>query len=1320
MTRSYASFPIATCRALALAALALFGLAMLVPAEAQSVVARGGVHEDFARLVLDFTQPVDAKIVGEGGHIELHFDRPQALDLAAARANLNDYLRKATLSPDRRTLALDFAAPVTWQAFNDGTKLALDFAFADNSSQQALAKGPDAATFNLATRAEGQAAVAAAPAPPPRIAVPIRVGEHEGYSRLAFDWPKDVAYAVKRSGDAAELVFASPASIDLEKVVGDLPPRLNGLSVAPTGNGVSVKIALKPGTVLRDFRSGKTVVLDIYDQTAANIPPEAQSSAAQAPTATGSVAETLVPVPALPAPPEEIGVGQEPPPPQLAAVAPELQSAMPEAPAKPKPGPTPAATPQSPGISGPGVAVPLEPAATPAFTPPRVPPQPVEVKVTALPMKDGATLYFDWPKRVALGVFRRGDALWLVFDAPARPDLRALQRVVPSIGKIETVASPFGLALRLVGGTAAQPLTETEGARWKITLQPGVAIRPPRPLEQPQRETLPDGRTSVIVKAIASGTAVELQDPADQAKLVVTPEQLAGFGVAHASNWADFKLLPTYQGVVVQPLNDRPKIEAAPNGVIITTPPQGAPEPQPQSTAPAAPMASATPAPATTPMPAATPAPATTPAPAASAPPPAQPLKVAGSLFDMAAWRRGGDEKFLTTQQDLENAMSAAAPRDKERAELDLAEFYLANGYGPEASGLIDQIRRDDHNADNSPLIMAIGATAKTMGGEYDAADRMLASPALQGVAEANLLKGYILANRGDSAGAAKLFEGPLPDISTYPKDFRAQLRLWATRSLIDAGDPLTAQNFLDPLKSDQPDPDTAARAAWLDGLRQQKLGNNEAAMQIWASLTDSPIDEIKARSQFAVISQQLDEKKIAPQDALAKLEALRFLWRGGTFEFDLLYRLGHLYFDTDQPRKGLLTLRQAATRFPDHPMAKQATDDMAAEFRHLYLEGAADRLSPLAAIGLYDEFRELTPTGLDGERMIAALADRMVNVDDLPDAADLLDRQVRTRLSGLAKVAAGTRLAAIRLLDDKPDLALKALAASDDPAGVDSGLADERRRLQARALFDTGDTVKGLDLVHDDASLEGLWLKSDMLWRLHEWQSAADSLGQLIDAEQAKRATAVSAAAGPDIAKNPASVLDQALAQAQAAAAADAASSANATNPAPAANPSAANPPAANAPAPAANAPAANPPAATQPAAPAAPQYDPVLARLVLKRAVAMSLANDRRGLKDLAHGFGKQMETSALAEPFKVLTSPDTGLAESITAQKKSVDELGAFTDEYKKILQSEALSGATEPKPDLGPTAPIDRPAATSGAGQAPQPAPNQTADNQQPAN
>jgi hypothetical protein len=133
---------------------------------------------------------------------------------------------------------------------------------------------------------------------------------------------------------------------------------------------------------------------------------------------------------------------------------------------------------------------------------------------------------------------------------------------------------------------------------------------------------------------------------------------------------------------------------------------------------------------------------------------------------------------------------------------------------------------------------------------------------------------------------------------------------------------------------------------------------------------------------------------------ALAALAAICPV-AGAEFEFKLLRKLGALYLDENQPRKGLVALRSAAANFPNRPEAKEIGDQMSSAFRELYLDGGADRLSPLTAVALYDEFRELTPAGAEGDRMMSLLADRLVKVDLLGRAGEFLDTLVAKRLSG-------------------------------------------------------------------------------------------------------------------------------------------------------------------------------------------------------------------------------------------------------------------------------------------------------------------------------
>ena len=84
--------------------------------------------------------------------------------------------------------------------------------------------------------------------------------------------------------------------------------------------------------------------------------------------------------------------------------------------------------------------------------------------------------------------------------------------------------------------------------------------------------------------------------------------------------------------------------------------------------------------------------------------------------------------------------------------------------------------------------------------------------------------------------------------------------------------------------------------------------------------------------------------------------------------------------------------------------------------------------MPPIEALGLFYDFRELTPIGRRGDEMIRRLADRLVSVDLLDQAAELLQHQVDHRLQGGARAQVATRLAVVYLMNRKPDRALATL----------------------------------------------------------------------------------------------------------------------------------------------------------------------------------------------------------------------------------------------------------------------------------------------------
>ncbi|MGH6893818.1 MAG: hypothetical protein ACREEP_16340, partial [Dongiaceae bacterium] len=73
----------------------------------------------------------------------------------------------------------------------------------------------------------------------------------------------------------------------------------------------------------------------------------------------------------------------------------------------------------------------------------------------------------------------------------------------------------------------------------------------------------------------------------------------------------------------------------------------------------------------------------------------------------------------------------------------------------------------------------------------------------------------------------------------------------------------------------------------------------------------------------------------------------------------------------------------------------------------------------------------------------------------------------------------------------------------------------------------------------------------------------------------------------------------------------------------------------------------------------------------------VALSLASDRRGLKALANEYGKRMGRTDQAKAFAMLTTPDNGRVESVSAEIASVERIDAFVTDYRERLKKASLS-------------------------------------------
>src|SRR5205814_5346260 len=120
-------------------------------------------------------------------------------------------------------------------------------------------------------------------------------------------------------------------------------------------------------------------------------------------------------------------------------------------------------------------------------------------------------LRFDWTKPVAAAVWRRGDRIWVLFDAPSQIDLAEVRQngraAVPAIEQVENARATV-LRLETIAGFS--PLLSRQGNSWTVELRP----QPQRPEASITVTAQPAAQPPRVVFALREpGAAITVPDP---------------------------------------------------------------------------------------------------------------------------------------------------------------------------------------------------------------------------------------------------------------------------------------------------------------------------------------------------------------------------------------------------------------------------------------------------------------------------------------------------------------------------------------------------------------------------------------------------------------------------------------------------------------------------------------------------------------------------------------------------------------------------------------------------------------------------------------
>ena len=480
----------------------------------------------------------------------------------------------------------------------------------------------------------------------------------------------------------------------------------------------------------------------------------------------------------------------------------------------------------------------------------------------------------------------------------------------------------------------------------------------------------------------------------------------------------------------------------------------------------------------------------------------------AARVFNYAAWSGEDSKPFEEQKQALQEALAKVPRGRRNRARWPLARFYFAHHYLADANGILNVIVANDPASVEDPSFRAIRGATRLLLGRTKEAEEDLLVPGLNDDPEIAAWRGAMFAQKHEWKRAYDEFSlaGGIPE--AYSQRARVWLRKKATDAALRAKDLVMANKLLIELaREEQLRPLDTTEIQLLRGKGFEAIGDLDKALEHYREVMEAGVRPTEARANFARINASLENREMTLEDATEELERLRFSWRGDDFEFELLRRLGDLYLDIGDFRKSLSVHRLAVTYFPDLPDTKVVSQEMNDVYKKLFLDGEADAMSAISALALFYDFRELTPIGDDGDEMIRQLATRLVSVDLLDRAAQLLEHQVKFRLKSVKKARVGLRLAVIYMLNRKFDKALSTMKVTRW-RNLPGPLAAERKQVEARILLNLEQPEDALLALVGDQTDEAHLIRTDIYWQMRRWGDVAESLDEiLLDAWRGPRA---------------------------------------------------------------------------------------------------------------------------------------------------------------------------------------------------------------------
>jgi tetratricopeptide (TPR) repeat protein len=1027
-------------------------------------VSVGVAADGYARLIFKLAEEVESEVRLANGIIVVAFKRPVDIVVDRVAGGAVDYIGAARRDPDGLGIRIALARKVRVNSMAAGERLFVDLL--PEPWTGVLPGLPQDVVEDLARRARDAEKRArqqiGLTQQRKQAAIRVRVGKQPTFTRYSFDLPRNVGVSNEKTKEQLTLTFDTPLKFDLADAQAELPPGVESIETELDTDATSVRFALGGRMDLRTFREDNSYVVDIgppdpkkpgedaEDEVAAEAPTEAERAAAEhsepAPGTEAPAPINSAPAASKPAEAAKPAAAEAAPKPIAAQAASRPAPAVSQLPAAAVS--QPAVVRVAPDQQAPAPPVVAEPAAT------QTPSSSGPVTTDAGDHGDSLRLRFPFHAPTPAAVFRRADTLWLVFSSRHDVDLQALNADAGhTIRSAVLTREDDAQVVRIKLERPRLASLVADGANWLLTIGDTVET-PTRPLML-MRSIAGPARSSVIIPFDEPRQLHRVTDPDIGDTLLVVTALGPARGILKTQDFVEFRALASTHGVALQPLADDVNAELAADKIVV-----GRPAGLSLS--------------------------------AGSYGPPRASLAPIG--LDPQLWGFDRQADFLERQSLLLRTAAETSDTRRNAARLDLARFYLAQGMDAEAKAVLDLALSNGRPTIEDIPALVLRGLADIKLERPDEALKDLSNPLVGNQYDAPLWRALAQAQQGRYAEAREGFKNVSVAMGTLPIELQRLTLQKAVLSCIEVRDFSGAANLINEFETLGVPRELEPRIALLTGRLAEGLGRAQEALAAYKSAADSWDRPAAAQARLRELALRNVLGDLNRAQFLAELEGLAVTWRGDQTEVETLQLMARLYTEENRYRDAFYVMRTAMGAHPNSELTRRIHDEAATTFDSLFLGGKGDGLPTIDALSLFYDFRELTPIGRRGDEMIRRLADRLVGVDLLDQAAELLQYQVDHRLQGAGRAQVATRLAVVYLMNRRADRALAALRATRT-ADLSNELRNQRLLIEARALSDMNRHDVALEVIANVPGGEAIRLRSDILWAARRWAEAAEQI---------------------------------------------------------------------------------------------------------------------------------------------------------------------------------------------------------------------------------